>query len=146
MGLDIELKTDDIGMSNQLFVELTADAITEHCPDRTVEDMIVTSFDMDALDRFRAHCPEIATGVLFHNHTGTWAIKRALTNGHNAIVPWYRLVDRRMVDAAHEAGLGVATWTVNTDRDVTSMARAGVDMIIGDDPAAIRRVLASESS
>lgn len=141
LGLDIELKTDEIDMSNQSFVEMTADAIDAHCSDRTVENMIVTSFDMDALDRFRAHCPEIATGVLFHNRTGKWAIKRAIANGHTAVVPWFRLVDARMVDAAHEAGLGVATWTVNSDRHVASMARAGVDMIIGDDPGAIRQTL-----
>lgn len=145
LGIDIELKTDEIDMSNQAFVELAAEAIAEHCSERTMDNMIVTSFDMDALDRFRAHCPEIATGVLFHKRTGRWAIKRALSNGHNAIVPWFRLVDQRMVSAAHEAGLGVATWTVNTDRHVASMARAGVDMIVGDDPGAIRRALAGES-
>ena len=146
LGLDIELKTDEIGMSNQDFVELTAESIANHCGDRTTDNMIVTSFDMDALDRFRAHCPEIATGVLFHDRTGRWAIKRAIDNGHDAIVPWFRLVDARTVNAAHEAGLSVATWTVNSDRHVTSMARAGVDMIIGDDPGGIRRVLAADAA
>ena len=143
LGLDIELKTDDIDMPNQIFVERAAEEIETHCADRTPDNLVVTSFDMDALDRFRAHCPEIATGVLFHDRTGAWAIKRAVANGHNAIVPWFRLVDARMVDAAHEAGLSVATWTVNSDAHVASMARAGVDMIIGDDPGAIGRALQS---
>jgi len=145
LGLDIELKTDGIDMSNQEFVDLAAAAIDAHCADRDHESMIVTSFDMEALDLFRHARPHVATGVLFHRHTGSWAIRRALENGHDAIVPWFRIVDRRMVKAAHEAGLGVATWTVNTDRHVDEMVRAGVDMIVGDDPAAIRRRLAPQA-
>lgn len=143
LGLDVELKTDDIGRTNQDFVEQVGDALAAHCDDRSADNLIVTSFDMDALDRFRNHCPHIATGVLFHDRTGSWAIERAVGNGHNAIVPWFRLVDARMVEAAHGAGLSVATWTVNDDHHVRSMARAGVDMIIGDDPGAIRQLLAA---
>lgn len=141
LGLDIEMKTDGIGMPVERFVDLVADQVDAHCADRPDDRVIVTSFDMDALDRFCEVRPEIATGVLFHDRTGRWAIRRAVERGHNAIVPWFRLVDRRTVAAAHDAGLGVATWTVNSERHVRSMIKAGVDMIIGDDPASIRELV-----
>ena len=56
-------------------------------------------------------------------------------------MPWFRLVDRDLVDRAHDAGLAVATWTVNEPRHVRAVAEAGVDMIIGDDPALVLEVL-----
>ncbi|MEM7095538.1 MAG: glycerophosphodiester phosphodiesterase [Actinomycetota bacterium] len=140
LGLDIELKTDGIDMPVERFVELVGEQIARHVA--SANSVIVTSFDQNALDTFRARHPEIATGVLFHDKTGGWAIGRAQAHGHDAIVPWFRLVDRRMVDAAHEAGLGVATWTVNKERHIRSMVRAGVDMIIGDDPADIVAIVA----
>lgn len=141
LGLDIELKTDQVGIDAARYVELVAGEIDRHVHASSANRIVVTSFDQDVLDLFRAHRRDIATGVLFHDRTASWAIDRAIAHGHGAIAPWFRLVDADLVDAAHRAGLAVATWTVNEPRDVRAAAEAGVDMIIGDDPALIIDVL-----
>lgn len=141
LGLDIELKTDRVGLASDDYVELVAAAIEQHVVERGPDRVVVTSFDQVVLDAFRERCLSVATGVLFHDRTPSWAIGRAVERGHAAVVPWFRLVDRDLVDRAHDAGLAVATWTVNEPRHVRAVAEAGVDMIIGDDPALVLEVL-----
>lgn len=43
-----------------------------------------------------------------------------------------RLVDRRMIDAAHSAGLAVHVWTINQPTDIEWLRRLGVDGVITD--------------
>lgn len=137
LGLDVELKTDDVAMSTDEYVSLVVAELDRHCANWDPALLMVTSFDTDALDLFHEMRPATATGVLFHDRTGNWAIHRATDKGHTAIVPWFKLVTPEMVDEAHRAGLAVATWTVNHQVDAARMIEAGVDMIVGDDPAAI---------
>lgn len=141
MGLDIEMKTDDIGMALDRFVDLVSTEIDAHAAGRDHGAVIVTSFDQDALDAFGAARPDIATGVLFHDQSGEWAIARALEHGHSAIVPWHPLVTPNMCEAASEAGLASMTWTVNDRDEAIRVARAGIDAVIGDDPAMLLATL-----
>lgn len=135
LGLDIEMKTDDIGMSLEAFADLVTSEIEAHCS--TVDNLMVTSFDASALALVRDRRPDIATGLLFWNRTATWAIKTAVDAGHTAIAPSIKLLDEACVDSARSHGLDVATWTVNKPVDIRRAATLGVDMIIGDDPATI---------
>lgn len=45
------------------------------------------------------------------------------------------------VAAAHRAGLALAVWDANTPSEIDMLARAGVDVIITDDPAMARAVV-----
>jgi glycerophosphoryl diester phosphodiesterase len=45
-----------------------------------------------------------------------------------------RVVSRRFVAAAHEAGLGVQVWTVDTETDARRLLEWGVDALITDRP------------
>jgi glycerophosphoryl diester phosphodiesterase len=51
--------------------------------------------------------------------------------------PFFRLVTRRRVEEAHEAGVRVVTWTPNHPRQWQRLVRAGVDGIITDNPAGL---------
>ena len=53
----------------------------------------------------------------------------------------YSMVDEQLVRDAHDAGLTVATWTVNDEADVRRMHAAGVDLICGDYPAGLVEVV-----
>lgn len=44
------------------------------------------------------------------------------------------------VDEAHALGLRVVVWTVNTEAEMWRMIELGVDGIISDYPAVLRRV------
>lgn len=51
------------------------------------------------------------------------------------------LVDRRMLRAAHAAGLPVHVWTVDDETEMATLLDLGVDGIMTDRPALLRRVL-----
>jgi glycerophosphoryl diester phosphodiesterase len=52
------------------------------------------------------------------------------------------LVDERFVAAAHDRGLQVHVWTVDTADDVGALLDLGVDGVMTDRPAMLREVLA----
>ena len=135
LGLDIEMKTDDIDMSLTAFAELVAHEIDTHCAPSA--DLMVTSFDDEALRLFRELRPDTPTGLLFWKRPFEEALAIALDAGHGSLAPWIKVLDADMVERTRAASLGVVTWTVNEPAQVTLASSLGVDMIIGDDPAVI---------
>ena len=53
----------------------------------------------------------------------------------------FSMVDERLVRDAHDAGLSVATWTVNDDAEARRLHAADVDLICGDYPASLVEVV-----
>jgi glycerophosphoryl diester phosphodiesterase len=56
--------------------------------------------------------------------------------------PMFRLVTPEWVDAVHEIGLKVSTWTVDKHRHMERVRQAGVDAIVSNRIADLRRFLA----
>ena len=56
-----------------------------------------------------------------------------------------RIVTRPFVRRAHDLGIGVYVWTVNRPADIRALLDLGVDGLISDVPARVRRI-AEESS
>ena len=52
-----------------------------------------------------------------------------------------RLITRRFVRRAHERGLGVFVWTVNRPTVMRQLFDLGVDGLISDVPARVRRIV-----
>jgi glycerophosphoryl diester phosphodiesterase len=52
-----------------------------------------------------------------------------------------RVVTERSVAAAHAAGMHVHVWTINDEAEMNRLLDLGVDGIMTDDPALLRRVL-----
>jgi glycerophosphoryl diester phosphodiesterase len=46
--------------------------------------------------------------------------------------PWFGLLTAEGVEAVHEAGLRVSTWTVDTPEDMTSVLEAGADAVVSN--------------
>jgi myo-inositol-1(or 4)-monophosphatase/deoxyribonuclease-2 len=55
--------------------------------------------------------------------------------------PMYTLVTPGGVDAVHDAGGKVSTWTVDTAKDMQVVVEAGVDAVVSNDVAALVRFL-----
>ncbi|TZF82807.1 glycerophosphodiester phosphodiesterase [Pedobacter sp. BS3] len=48
--------------------------------------------------------------------------------------PYYKLVNRQLVEACHEKKIKVIPWTVNTKEEIDQLKKLGVDGIISDYP------------
>jgi glycerophosphoryl diester phosphodiesterase len=62
--------------------------------------------------------------------------------GANILSPDYSLVDKPLVDRAHSLRLGIIPWTVDDASDMRAQIAEGVDGIITNYPAVLRRVMA----
>ena len=109
------------------------------------ERVIITSFNPETVGRVRESDATLITGQLtpvgFDIVGGVPAIAAA---GHSWIAPWVgdAAVDAtRLVTATHDAGLKMAVWTVDDPQQIVTLATAGVDALISNDPAATLRIL-----
>jgi glycerophosphoryl diester phosphodiesterase len=100
-------------------------------------DVVLSSFDLGAVDECRRVASDISTGWLTHNQDVLTAAPLAADHGH----PWLH-PDRAAVlaapvaaiDACHARGLRVDVWTVDNPSEARELARAGVDALITNVP------------
>lgn len=110
-------------------------------------NVLVSSFNPDAIDRVKELSPSLRTAYLCGPRADLHArTAYAHARGHDAIHPHHSSLGRgerarRIVDVMHGAGLEVNVWTVNEPQRMLELATAGVDGIITDDPALLRQVL-----
>jgi len=107
-----------------------------------VDDVVVSSFNLESIDRVRAAAPEVATGFLVMGGDPVRALEWAAERGHSALHPAVAMLDGahlgEVVTRAHGAGVAVNVWTVNDVADLIRLRDAGVNAVITDDPALAR--------
>ncbi|MDE0117386.1 MAG: glycerophosphodiester phosphodiesterase [bacterium] len=104
--------------------------------------VIVSSFDMEAINRIRAIDPGIPTAYLtFEVLAPELLVNRVVAAGHRAIHPYFASTSRALIDAAHAQGIEVNVWTVNDPDQIAQMAAIGADAVITDVPDVAREVL-----
>jgi len=106
--------------------------------------LIISSFDLDAVDRARGEAPEIPTGWLVYGQAVEPAARTAVAHGH----PWLNPDGAAALEAgaagiaaAHAAGVLVSVWTVDDPDSARALAAAGVDVIITNVPDVILAAL-----
>lgn len=72
------------------------------------------------------------------------AIKAAKAIGADMVSIYYCEINKNMVDEAHELGMKIIAWTVNSVSDMEMMYAMGVDGIISDKPWMLRSFLESK--
>jgi glycerophosphoryl diester phosphodiesterase len=107
-------------------------------------EIIVSSFDLSAIDACRSLAPALATGWLTADQSVVEAASRAHAHGHTAVNP-----DRKSalaassaeIAAVHEQGVRVNVWTVDDPADMVQLAELGVDALITNVPDLARATL-----
>jgi len=136
-------------------IDLKADNLIQPLTDLIdrldVDDRLIAGSISDArLDEFRA-----ATGNRIPTSTGatvsrSWLLASRVRRGVECEASalqlprtsrGVRVVDRRLIDAAHAGGLQVHVWTVNDPTDMEELLDLGVDGIITDRPDLLKDVL-----
>lgn len=144
-SVNIEIKNDpsdpDYDERSMISVAVAGVAVAY----RPHHQLLVSSFNVDAVDRIKALDPAIPTGIIVGADLfapGLW-VERATARGHGALHPYVAVVDGRFVELAHDAGLVVNVWTVNDPDEMRRLADLGVDGIFTDLPDLAREVLGS---
>ena len=103
----------------------------------TLDHFVISSFNWEELRSFRSYNPGIDLAVLTEGNP-LEAIPIAKELKAVAINPDYRQLNEDVVDAIHDAGFKVYTWTVNEPQDIERMKKIGVDGIFSDYPERVK--------
>jgi glycerophosphoryl diester phosphodiesterase len=142
MGVNIEIKNlpDDPDYdADHAVVDAVAGLAQAYLgPERT----LISSFNMDSVDRMHRVDPSLPCAWLFFQMTDpTSAVDRAVAHEMAAIHPFDNLVDAAMVRRAHDVGLAVNVWTVDDAQRMAALIEMGVDGICTNVPDVARSVV-----
>lgn len=97
--------------------------------------VIIQSFDIDVLEMLHRNYPKIKTSYLVYVGRDDWQGNlKKLSFKPYAYSPYYKQVNKEMVDQCHRDKIKVVTWTVNTKEEIEELKALGVDGIITDYP------------
>jgi glycerophosphoryl diester phosphodiesterase len=137
--INVEVKSTSL-RSNGVEAKVAA-LVREH---NLFERVIISSFNPFALRRIKHVEPRLACGLLYLPVPliVAWQAWFAPLIPHlDARHPHHSQVDQSLVTKWHARGQRVNVWTVNDAVTLRAMVQAGVDGIIGDDPAFLRQLL-----
>ena len=133
MVVNVEIKNapQDPGYDpTEAVAGLTASAIAEA---GWTERVIVSSFQVATLRAVQVADGRLALGALWgFGAEPDAALAEAASSGFRAVHPFVSFVSPALVGQAHELGLAVNVWTVNSPEDLRAMVALGVDAVITD--------------
>jgi glycerophosphoryl diester phosphodiesterase len=97
-----------------------------------VDDVIIISFSEEALAKVRELDKRVVTGLIYVRYKKP--VEAALGLRAEYMLPLYRFTHSADVKKAHEAGLKVIVWTINTTQEATTYKQKNVDGIATDNP------------
>lgn len=102
--------------------------------------VVVQSFDHDAMQRFAALAPRVPVGLLTEVRLSSAELSAAARYARQ-VNPDLAVVDRDHVEEIHGLGMACNVYTVNAGRDMRALLAIGVDGIITDYPAVLLDLL-----
>ena len=97
------------------------------------DELVLTSFNWNLLDEYRALDPEARLGPLAHVNA-FHAARYASKIDAYCVNPLHHLCRKTFVTKTHKKDLKIFPWTVNEPDDIEKMKDVGVDGIISDFP------------
>jgi glycerophosphoryl diester phosphodiesterase len=108
------------------------------------DDIVLSSFDLEAMDLARTLAPELPTAWLTSRQEFAAAAAIAGEHGHWGLHPDAAAAlaaTEEAIAAAHDDGLKVNVWTVDDPADARHLQRLGVDGIVTNVPDVILEVV-----
>ena len=106
--------------------------------------ILVSSFDEDFLDAFKGEGSLVEMGLLTQYEL---SVERILAQAGrfsaSTILPASFILSNGLVEAAHEAGIKIITWTVNSTTLLRETLADGVDGVITDSYPELKAFLAN---
>lgn len=168
VGFQVEIKTDPTHPQWTFTPKHLADATVKILKQENVDDRTeLQAFDWRVLLEVQKLDPKIKTAYLTDANiagnmtstnpqiAGAWSAGYLLKNYNNSIPkmikalggniwgPEAAQVTKKNVQEAHNEGIKVVVWTINTEPEINRMIDVHVDGIISDRPDIVRGILAS---
>ena len=105
--------------------------------------VLISCFDVAAIDLVRAEAPSIPTAMLYlSRRPAADLLDRVVDHGHRFVHPYDTMVDGTFMELAGERALRVNVWTgLVDDRRLETLVDLGVDGLITSEVAAARRAI-----
>ena len=134
INVEIKVKSSD----TEGLERVIADKIRNYALQQRV---IVSSFDLPVLERFRRIMPDVPVGFLHMAALDDAQIRTLNTLEFEAVHPHHTLIDTVYSTWAKDSGYRINTWTVNDPARALELHVLGVDAIISDNPDVILKAL-----
>jgi glycerophosphoryl diester phosphodiesterase len=129
--INVEIKKEDFKDS-----ELEYKVIEVVKASKKEDEILFSSFNPVVLGKLAKELPDIPRALLIEMDSIKWASYLRLSGNVVAkahMVNWpYKLLNKEIVETLKNAGVPVATWTVNDYRDAKNLLAYGVDSLISD--------------
>lgn len=136
LNMNIELKslseTDEVYHPKpDVFIDLVVKIIKEGAiPLHTIT---LQSFDKRIVRQVAKTYPEISVAYLVEDGSMDFNLKELGIKPH-IYSPYYKLLDNKQIEKAHQEDIKIIPWTVNDKEDMQRLLDMGVDGIITDYP------------
>lgn len=159
---NVETKVESSQVGGAGMESLTRAVVTEIQASGMADRTTLQSFDWSSLNLTKELAPELPLvalssgdawmgvgqpgasrnlgGIDIDDYDGSLP-KAAAAQGYDVVSPTFRSVTAEMIAEAHELGLPVIPWTVNTTADMARLMDLGVDGIITDYPTRLRTLM-----
>jgi len=159
---NVETKVNDSEIGGPGMESLTRAVVAEIEASGMADRTTLQSFDWSSLNLTRQIAPDLTLvalssgdawmgvgkpgaspnlgGIDIDDYDGSLP-KAAAAQGYDVVSPTFSSVTPTMIAEAHDLGLAVIPWTVNTTADMTRLMDMGVDGIITDYPTRLRAVM-----
>lgn len=102
---------------------------------KSIERLLVISFNLESINRIQKADPEIATGFLVFDPMAVAQSVEVVSECNHNVISWHSsIITSSRVTEAHALGLEVHTWTVNDADQIRQKLQAGVDAVVTDKP------------
>ncbi len=144
MWVNVEIKNDpeepDFDVSESIADETIACLVRRSEGD---ERWLISSFRRETIDRCQQLRPSIATAWLtvgVRPEEFDVVLPGLVESGHSALHPWVNFVTQESIEACHQYGLAVNTWTCDDPVRMAELISWGIDGICTNVPDVAKRV------
>jgi glycerophosphoryl diester phosphodiesterase len=127
--------------------EIKAEGIAEKViklfeQEQMIDDVLISSFKREEIFKINKLNPDIKLASLFIGLIRKKKrIKEAVTHNLHALHPYYRLTSKKFIQKAHQQGIKVNPWTVDSVEHIKKLVNKGIDGIITNDIETTRKAL-----
>jgi glycerophosphoryl diester phosphodiesterase len=138
MFLNIELKKGELGQYTMM--DLTDRSLQEVEKTGMLNQVIFASFDPSAIDRIIGKNPKIPVALIYNQ---SWTFPQEVTGGRSISVLSCsgKVLTQTNISKAHQRGMKVIAWTLNTEEHIQHFLNMGVDGIVTDYPDRLIKIL-----